>query len=224
MATYAVLKARIADELNRADLTSQIALAIQSAIDHWKYKRFWMSEKVILNTTTASLEYQPYPTETAGDSNNLLKLDSLLLDSGSGYYRLIPKSAGELDYWSQGSADTPQIPYFFADYANAVRLYPIPNDAYNLKWEGVVEPTPSALSNDADTNFWTTQGEALIRQRAKAILRIDILASKSALMEAGQIAARGEEFLCIMEKAAHTALMRQTTNRVSTGRLSRRVI
>ena len=36
MATLAVMKARIADELARTDLTSQIALAIQSAIDFYE--------------------------------------------------------------------------------------------------------------------------------------------------------------------------------------------
>ena len=46
MATLGEIHDRIADDLNRTDLTSQIILAINRAIQHYETRRFWFTENV----------------------------------------------------------------------------------------------------------------------------------------------------------------------------------
>ena len=54
MATLGTMKTRIANELARADLTSELAGAITSAIAHYERRRWWFLESESTFTTTPS--------------------------------------------------------------------------------------------------------------------------------------------------------------------------
>jgi hypothetical protein len=76
------------------------------------------------------------------------------------------------------------------------------------------------LSGDSDTNTWTTEGEELIRARAKASLEIRYIKDDFARQEYLLFAGRGEPYLCGQEKVAHLALLRLSRLRRTDGLLS----
>jgi hypothetical protein len=214
MSTFLELKTRIADELNRSDLTSQIALAITSAIDHYKYKRFWFNEGTTTSTTTASQEYQPLPSSPTV----ILSIDSIHVTDGSQVRKMDEKDFKTIDLWQSETTPQTDVPYWFAQYKDRVRLFPIPDATYTLTWAGIIQL--AALSGDADTNGWTTEAEQLIRQRAKSIVRCDVIEHPRAIQEANMMALRGETFLSPMEKAAFNAIAKQTVKRTTPLRIS----
>ncbi len=60
------------------------------------------------------------------------------------------------------------VPVDYAIFGDQLRLAPIPDAAYTITFSGLARlPT---LSQDADTNAWMTEGEALIRNQAKVFL------------------------------------------------------
>jgi hypothetical protein len=65
------------------------------------------------------------------------------------------------------------IPKQYSRYANRIRLYPIPDDAYTITMRYIYKL--DALSADTDTNAWVDECEELIRQAAKRVLCIDVL-------------------------------------------------
>ena len=83
MSTFGNMMDRIADELDRTDLTSQIQKAIQTAIDRYERKRFWFNEarSITFNTVDGQEFY------TSSDNSaipNLLQIDVVRLTvSGS---------------------------------------------------------------------------------------------------------------------------------------------
>ena len=101
------------------------------------------------------------------------------------------------------------IPVEYAIYNQQFRLYPVPDGEYTL--ELAYQKKLAALSNDTDTNAWMTDGEVLIRQRAKAIVLRDVIRGKAASEEAATCDGAAER--------AQEYLVRETTRRVSTGRL-----
>ncbi|PSA77829.1 phage adaptor protein, partial [Corynebacterium diphtheriae] len=62
MGTLADLKARIASELNRSDLTSEIADQVARAVDRWASKRCWFNESSGTTATTSNVATATAPT------------------------------------------------------------------------------------------------------------------------------------------------------------------
>lgn len=214
MATLAVMKARIADELNRSDLTSQIALAITSAIDNYKYTRFWFNEGTATSSTAADTEYVSQPA-------TLLSVDSIAITiSANDIYTLDPKSYAMLELL-QGASFSSGQPYYYAPYKEQYRLYPVPDAIYTLTWSGIIDDT--AFSSDSDSNAWSTEAEELIRQRAKAIVRIDVIQHPMAQTEAIMLRQRNSDCLSLLEEAALRNLKRNTAKRVATGYIEAKI-
>jgi hypothetical protein len=68
MSTYTQLQSRIADDINRTDLTSQIQQCILLAIQHYKNERFWFNETSATLTTTVS-------SAQVGAPSDILRID-----------------------------------------------------------------------------------------------------------------------------------------------------
>jgi hypothetical protein len=165
MSTYLEMQTRIADELDRTDLTSQIQKAIQTAIAFYERKRFWFNEaRSITFNTVDGQEF--YTSADQSDIPNLLTIDFVKLTiSGSDKVNLDRSSYQELEYWSSNLSTDEGQPTAYAYYAKQLRLYPIPDAAYAVRVSGVF--SLATLSADSDTNAWMTDAEALIRTRAK---------------------------------------------------------
>ena len=172
---YITLQNRIADELGgRSDLTSQIKLAILTAIKKWERKRFYFNEVIVQNAfnTVAAQEY--YTSSDYAGIATMAKIDLLTCYYYGRKFTLAPRTWAFL----QGIAVNPSwssLPTDWAYQAQAIRLYPIPNGSFPITIEGTQRFT--TLSNDTDSNAWTTDAEALIRAEAKMDLYANVLKS-----------------------------------------------
>ena len=165
MSTFADIKARIADELSRSDLTSQINLAVLSAIQFYERRRWFFTEtRAMTLSTVVGQEF--YGVADLADIPNLLRIDGMRITvSPTSLYPLIRKPNEYIDEINIGDTAYRGIPIYFAWYAQQIRLYPVPTAVYTLRISGVHLLT--TLSAPTDTNNWTNDAEDLIRYRAK---------------------------------------------------------
>lgn len=173
MTTFAILKARIADDLRRADLDDQISNGVLDAVKRWEGKRFWFNEKRFRFDTVAGTENYAVPadlTNTDGTAiatgEDLLAIDDLVILDGTAIYRLMDRT----DSWMNDSqvlaSQYTGKPSYYALYAGSVRLGPIPDAVYQITINGIARLAP--LSAGTDSNAWTTEAEALTRHQALA--------------------------------------------------------
>lgn len=168
---YGSLQDRIADELgSRSDLTSQIQLAILSAIRKWERRPFYFNGLILpgvaggpFNTVNGqefytSADYAPIATMAA-------IVEMWVLVSGN-RYNIEPRTAQYIAETSVNPTNT-AIPSDIALFAEQLRFYPIPNGAYPVGL--LASQRLTTLSARGDTNSWTTgqDAEALIRCEAK---------------------------------------------------------
>lgn len=166
MSTYGVMQTRIADEIVRSDLTSQIQYAILDAIKAYEAESFWFNR---LYRSTASVStgeyYIPLPS-------NVLAIDKIILQVNSSVEDyLVPRDARFIL-----EAQTPLYsnqPKEFAVYGDRI-LFDAQSDAvYPLYINGTEKFT--APSANGDTSAWFVEAEELIRNRAKANLYLDVI-------------------------------------------------
>lgn len=183
-ATYIQLQTRIADEIgDRSDLlapllstnaNSPIKRAIASAIAKWERERFYFNEvynsATPLFTTVAGQEL--YTSSDAAGIASAPEIDELrALLSGSRVV-LTRRDWNELEDWSANPSQRGQ-PYDWAYFGQQIRLYPIPDGAYQIAASRMQRLT--SLSADGDANVWTQDGFDLIRCEAIAVLGHGIL-------------------------------------------------
>lgn len=203
MTTYATMQSRIADELSRTDLTTQIQRAIQTAIKHYERQRFYFNSKTTgAFNTVADQEY--YTSSDLADIPNIIEIDSMYYTSNSLRTTILPLPFETIEAAQSGSVKG--TPSNFAYYAQKIRLYPIPFSVVAVTTAHLYRLT--ALSADGDTNAWVTDGEELIRQKAKRTLYLDVLRDRD-----------GAESCAILEKEAYDGLKSETRRRRSNQRL-----
>ena len=162
MSNYGTMQARIASELRRGDISassSVVTNAIQTAILHYQNKRFHFNEET--DETIYTSQGEPYLSSVPAD---IIQIDSLKVVIGTRDYQYI-------DYIDSGQWTG--FPEIYTYYKDLVRLYPIPNGNYQMKFSH--QKRLSTLSGDADTNAWMTTGEHMIRARAKGEIYMNYL-------------------------------------------------
>jgi hypothetical protein len=170
MTTYADMKTRIADEfVNEAITTGQIENAIKSAVKHYEREPFWFNSRIVTFSTVAGNEY--YTSTNPADFENIIRIDSMQLTSGSTKVRLRGVDNRHIDDLQDGSVTGE--PELYSRYADKIRLYPVPSAVYTIQIDHVYKL--AVLADDGDTNAWTDECEEMIRQAAKRILASDIL-------------------------------------------------
>jgi hypothetical protein len=174
MATYGDMQTRIASELHRTGITSSIQAAILSAVAFYANERFSGNEKRGTITTIAGTRI--YTTATASPGTlptDIAEIDSIVATVNGRDYKLQKTTYEHLEDIDGGATLTTGDPRMWAWYAGSLRLYPTPTSAVvlTLSYQTIL----TALSADADTNFWTTTAEALIRSRAKKELALHVL-------------------------------------------------
>jgi hypothetical protein len=182
--TLGDLKSRIADELARADLAPQIALAITDAIEEASTHRFWFMETrgLTINLTPGVAQY------SAADMADLIEIDRLVLITSGQNRTLRVMSDDEIDQLSDGTAPRGE-PYAYSRYGEQLTLYPIPTQALTIRIDGL---TKGHVAEDADTSFWTdpAKGERYIRALAKRDLLGHIIRNVDAALVQDQYAQR----------------------------------
>lgn len=168
MTTLAIMKARIADELMRDDLTSNIASAISDAIKHYQTKRFYFNEKdtITFSTVAAQNEY------TSSDNSlipYLYKIDWMTVNGDTFLGRITNQDWRDLT----GTTSSGE-PCNYAYYNQKIRLYPTPTAVQTIRLSAHYKLSEPASDGEAD-NAWMVEAEELIRHRAKALLWRDVL-------------------------------------------------
>lgn len=114
------MQTRIADELSRSDLSSQIALEITSAIQFYQNERFWFNENIEITITTiqGQRDYVLPPNFGA-----VLTVRSQL---GQMTYMVQPKTIQYLDTIDWGNSFVSSYLDCYALFNGMIRLYPPP--------------------------------------------------------------------------------------------------
>ena len=177
MSDLATLKARIVDELNRSDLTSQIASAIPRAIEYYARERFDFNEGRSTAATVADNQYVDFP-------DGLRVVDEVYVTVGGNTYDMRRVEFDQMEYW-HGASNTSGQPLDYAMRKRQFRIYPTPNQAYVLTVTGIYDE--AALSADDDTNAWCTDlAQDLINYRVQFLMYRDILKDRESMLEASQ--------------------------------------
>jgi hypothetical protein len=167
--TLATMKSRIASELRRDDLTSDIADAIATAITTYQHEKFHFSQSRSAVTFNTVAGQDIYTSADNAAIARIIKVESAWITIGGLAAQLWPRQAEEIEGCNLGSAALVAQPLNYTFYQESLRLSPIPNDVYAVRFLCVI--AIAAPANDSEEgNRWMTDGELLIRSRAKAEL------------------------------------------------------
>lgn len=201
MSNFGTMRSRITSELNRPDLSTQAASSIKTAISHYESERFYFSEGRAYMVTVDGQEYYPLP-------DDFQKADAMTYLYGTNRYTIEEKPWVWIE-WQRVNTNYKSSPDYFSIYAEQLRFYPVPDDAYTVYFG--YQKRLSDLSASADTNSWMTDGEEMIRMHAK----VDLLANLIQGPEAIQLA----NFYRTMEEQAASRLRLETSRRRATGKV-----
>jgi hypothetical protein len=171
--TLAIMKARIADELARTDLTSQIAYAIPDAIAAYTGERWFFNESrtTVSFSTVASQEF--YTSSDDADIANIRKIDYVAVYVGNDVRKLEYRCPEDMEYISANGTQE-GTPWSYGWYDNKLRFYPVPDQAYTIRVAAHVKVAAPSSDGEA-SNPWMTDAERLIRSRAKLDLALHVL-------------------------------------------------
>lgn len=219
MATLADMKARIAAEIFRSDLTSQIAAAISDAIGHYQNDRFWFNEPRLdgeptFNTVAGIATYGSEALDTIG---SLFKIDYLTYVQGNATFKIYRETPENIQLLNQnGQISGPPDRFCFA--GQAITLYPRPNTVYPISIFGELYLGPP-LSDTDPANVWMNEAENLIRSRAKYELAVHVTKNATLMQLMSPFADGGPGGKAGATYDAYANLKATTTKRVSLGRI-----
>lgn len=173
MTTLATMKNRISDEISRADMTSQIANAINDAIALYQTKRFYFNETGPDGSTFNTVANQE--TYTAADDPDIpymYDVDDVFVTVGVNNFRV--KRIDPTLYRINQMPNFKGQPYQYMFLNQTFSFSPIPNTAYPMQIVGHYKLAAPASDAEAN-NKWMTDAERLIRSCAKRFLYQDIL-------------------------------------------------
>ncbi|MEP0150007.1 hypothetical protein [Roseibium sp.] len=163
MSTLATLKADIADDLARSDLTSAIASEISRAIKFYQPQRFWFNETRDLTFDTVA-DQPRYAGADDADIPLFYALDGMFVTDGTSEYELDTVDVRAFEVLS-GSSSTSSRPYAYCRFNVGFGLYPTPDAAYTIRPMGHYKLAGPA-SDDEANNAWMVEAYDLIRRRA----------------------------------------------------------
>lgn len=172
MTTLLDLQTRVATDLTRPDLTSQIANAVFDAIKFYERKRFWFSvtRQFTFNTVIGQTVY------TASDLAQIpliVRVDAMFLTQAPGIIFALDRYEPAEFEWLAGSGIVSGIPDAFTYVDQTIILWGKPSAVYTVRPHIHYKLPP--LVNPGDTNSWCTDAEELIRTHAKLLLYTDLL-------------------------------------------------
>lgn len=170
MGTLAELEARIATDLTRDDLTSQIASAVSDAVKFYERERFWFN--TTRNLTFATVPGQiAYAAADLAAIASLVRIDALFVSQNQSTLPLDRYEPADFEMLNNASAAGGR-PTAFTYVDQSIRLWPTPDDVFTLRLHAHFR-LPEL--DDGDTNAWTDDAEELIRSHAKMLLYMDLL-------------------------------------------------
>lgn len=188
MSTLTALKAEIANDLARSDLTSEIATAITAAIGFYKTTRMWFNET--RSSTFLTVDGQSaYTSSDDADIPLWFAIDNVyLVDSSSNVRQLRWIDPDEMEMLITGASPSEGEPTRWTYFEKSFRLYPVPGAVYTIRPKGAIEKAAPASDGEA-SNVWMTDGYQLIKFRAKSQLYRNVIrqTDKADEMEAEEL-------------------------------------
>lgn len=203
MTTLGALRAEIADDLDRTDLTTRISAAITNAINHYRKTRFYFNEQRTVTFNTVASQ-STYTVSDLATIPNVFDLDQVTIEVSGDIRELDQISHQEIELLDTANTGEPTVYSFFNQ---SYRFYPVPDDAYAVRLIGGIK-TAAPLTDVETDNVWMTEAYELIRSRAKLYLAIHVVKDKD--MAADMVAA---------EKDAFDALISETSRKRATGQI-----
>lgn len=160
MPALSVLKARIASDLHRTDLTDDIAYAIADSVAHYKTRRFRFNQARSTFNVTSGTEY--YGTSVI--PNDILQVDVLSITVNGRKYVLREWSYETMERIAS-TTNTFGQPTAWAWYDDEIRFYPVPDATYTVTIS--YHQSIGVPATDGASNAWTNEAEELIRNAAK---------------------------------------------------------
>ena len=159
--TYGELKAQLASDLRRSNLTIEIAQAILDAIQDHETERFYWNETEIYTLSTVA-GTDTYAITPQAPIQEFVKIDMVRAQVGNTWYTLCRQTADDMEI--SYSVSSSGQPYDWSIHGNELRLFPLPNAVFPIKIFGHYRIVPLAV--DTDSNAWTNAGKNLIRYSA----------------------------------------------------------
>ena len=170
MASYIDLQNRIANDLRRDDLATEIAEAIQSAILFYRNLPVVQSQGTMA-AITAVEEQKEYtlPDDFIAAIQLTVTADGVIT----------PMQPATIQWIDEMDSDTEDVivgvPTHYALFGEfEMHVYPRPDDSVT-EFGGRYIAAPAAPSDDDDSNFWTNRAERAVRCRAVGLLYDDTL-------------------------------------------------
>lgn len=158
--TLSDIRSRIADDLDRSDLSTQIDKAVNRAITYYEKEQFWFNQNTATFTTVNN---QKSYSSADGIPTDIAEINYLEITVSTYQYEMEPKPYD----WIKRKIgfNFLGIPRHYAYYNNSFWFYLVPNGAYTIT--ASYQKTFTALSSDTDTNVFLTNAEDLIEARSR---------------------------------------------------------
>lgn len=168
MSTFLEMQQRIADDLNRTDLTTQIKKAITRAILYYQKEPFWFKETSATFSTVANQKAYSTTDTSITDISRIHLVEATI---NSANYELDAHDIKWVE--SKNPNNAIGVPTDYAWWQSKFYIYLVPNAIYTITiWYTKLY---TALSADSDANDWTVYAEDLIEARARAWIYARIL-------------------------------------------------
>jgi hypothetical protein len=204
MGTYLDLQNKIASDLSRTDLTSQIKSAIGDAIEQYSNTRFYfnVTRSFTFNTVVGQ---RAYGASDLAQIPNVIAIDTMFLFDGGRPLELDKYEADEFE-WLQSTSTGNGRPCAYTYIDSQILVWPLPVAVYPIRphMHYLLDP----LVNDSDSNAWTNDAEQLIRCHAKLLLYANVLEDTE-----------GMQRMQVQIQSYMDSLTYQTTARMATGRI-----
>lgn len=209
MSTLTDLKADIADDLQRSDLTDAIADAISRAIRHYQAEHFYFNESRD-KTFSCVVGQTWYTGSDDADIPLFTDIDMVHITIGSNRYQLREYDIQRFEILTDGNASNGQ-PYAYTYYNQSIGLYVPPDDTYTVRIIGAYKAPEPATDGETD-NVWMTEAYQLIRSHATS----DVAARKIRNFELAAASAQGRDIE--LNRIRQETARRVKTNRVTPNR------
>ncbi len=167
MPDFGTMVARIESEIHRTNINAPVRSAILSAILHYEEgPSFHFNSERATASTIIDNKYVPLPAEPdSPEFVDFLGTHPLQITVNQSTYPLNRRGHDYLQLIDLDAVVGRGIPFDWCYEDNQIRLYPIPQEAFTLTLYYKSKLTP--ITADGTDNAWTTDGERLIRARAK---------------------------------------------------------
>lgn len=163
---------KIADQIARDDLTTQIVECVNDAIVFYQPHRFIFSEgRDTSLSTVIGQEFYGVADDILLGPSGLFAFDYITVTIGTAQFDLPRYQPEDIELLSQSGTQMGQ-PQCYSYYNYQMRLYPVPDAVYLLTIAAHQRIAAPALPTTVG-NPWMVDGEKLIRGRAKYELALN---------------------------------------------------